>query len=283
MKKIKFLSLFVFLFPLFSFSNSTAWANVANKHIENSTKTKDVKKNKKLQKSSKKKNKTKGSLQIDLESGGAFLGYNHIRVPKKGTLISTSKNLKGDPAIFFRLRLTYNINKNHHLEFLWAPFSLDLQITPQENISFQNKIFSQGIPLDINYTFNSYRLGYRYDFLSREKIEMGIGLTFKIREAYIELSSKEGNSKESDLGFVPLIRIRLLWKFHPYVSFLWEGDALGAPQGRAEDFLFAFLFRLSPKIWSKFGYRILEGGANVDSVYNYTLVHYLVFGVNFRF
>ncbi len=62
-----------------------------------------------------------------------------------------------------------------------------------------------------------------------------------------------------------------------------SGDALAAPQGRAEDVLFALLYQISPKMETKIGYRLLEGGSDGDEVYTFALIHYAVIGLGFRF
>jgi hypothetical protein len=59
---------------------------------------------------------------------------------------------------------------------------------------------------------------------------------------------------------------------------LLEGDALAAPQGRAEDVLLALQFHPRPNLAFKLGYRILEGGANVAEVYNFALLNYAALG-----
>jgi len=61
------------------------------------------------------------------------------------------------------------------------------------------------------------------------------------------------------------------------------GDALAAPQGRAEDVLIAMHYIVSDKIGIKAGYRILEGGADNDEVYNFSLFNYLATGVVIKF
>jgi hypothetical protein len=62
-----------------------------------------------------------------------------------------------------------------------------------------------------------------------------------------------------------------------------EGDALAAPQGRAED-IFAGLVVHAVKQWSiKAGYRFLEGGADNGEVCTSALVHYLAAGMVVRF
>jgi hypothetical protein len=62
------------------------------------------------------------------------------------------------------------------------------------------------------------------------------------------------------------------------MSVLLEADALAAPQGRAEDAIFALQYIINPRATLRFGYRILEGGADNDNVYNFTLLNYVVLG-----
>ena len=52
---------------------------------------------------------------------------------------------------------------------------------------------------------------------------------------------------------------------------------------RAEDVLAALVFEASDTIDLKVGYRILEGGADNDEVYNFTLINYASIGAIFRF
>jgi hypothetical protein len=62
-----------------------------------------------------------------------------------------------------------------------------------------------------------------------------------------------------------------------------EGDALAAPQGRAEDVFAGIYFYEDSFLRIKAGYRVLEGGADNDEVYNFSLVHYAVIGGIVRF
>ena len=71
----------------------------------------------------------------------------------------------------------------------------------------------------------------------------------------------------------------LCWKARPPLSVILEGDALAAPQGRAEDVLAGVTYDLHPGLALKAGYRLLEGGADNDEVYNFTLVNYAAFGL----
>jgi hypothetical protein len=82
---------------------------------------------------------------------------------------------------------------------------------------------------------------------------------------------------------VPLLNFRVLWQLTEEWGVLLEGDAAAAKQGRAEDVLLALQYRLSDRLLLRAGYRILEGGADVEEVYNFALVHYLGVGVTYTF
>jgi hypothetical protein len=113
----------------------------------------------------------------------------------------------------------------------------------------------------------------------KPKFEFGLGFTAKIRDAKIAMSSTGLESEKVNVGFVPIINFRVLWKPYEKFGVLLEGDALAAPQGRAEDISIAATYRLSDSFGLKAGYRILEGGADNDEVYNFALFNYALVGL----
>ncbi|MFB0564324.1 MAG: hypothetical protein ACETWK_01430 [Candidatus Aminicenantaceae bacterium] len=221
---------------------------------------------------------------IDVEAGLASSGYNNVRIPKEtGTQFSLSKDLKTDSAFFFRLRLSYQIGQKHTLSVLVAPLSLNASGSVNKSIRFLEEDFPADTPLKAVYRFNSYRLTYRYDFIRKENFRLGFGFTAKIRDAAISVEGNNRKSEKTNVGFVPLINFSLEWFFANKLSLLLEGDALAAPQGRAEDALLALQLHLNKDVTLKAGYRILEGGANVEEVYNFALIHFVIAGVTYRF
>jgi hypothetical protein len=228
--------------------------------------------------------KTFSKIDLDIESGAVFSGYNDIRIPgDNGTLFSLSEELKADPEAFYRIRMIYHFNENHHMGGLYAPLSINSTGQLDRPLSFQGQAFPANTPLIATYKFNSYRLFYRYDFLRKDKIEIGLGFTAKIRDAKIAVKSDAIESVKKNVGFVPIIHFRLLWKWTSHFAFLLDGDALAAPQGRAEDVLAALILHASDRIDLKAGYRILEGGADNDEVYTFSLFHYASIGAVFHF
>ncbi len=221
---------------------------------------------------------------VDFETGAVFSGYNDVQIPKEtGTKFSLSEDLEIDPVFFFRARLTYSFRERHHLSALAAPLRFDASGQIDRPVRFNEADFAANVPLTAGYRFDSYRLTYRYDVYQGEKLTAGLGFTAKIRDASIRLADEEKETEKKNTGFVPLLNFKLDWTLWDRFGLLLEGDALAAPQGRAEDVLLASQYKLSQDVKLKLGYRLLEGGADADEVYTFALVNYLVCGVIMAF
>jgi hypothetical protein len=226
----------------------------------------------------------KAQASIDLESGAVFTGKNDVRIPgNQGTLFSLKDDLISKTAFFYRIRLSYTIKSRHTISLLYAPLETKSEGSVSRDILFEGVIFPANAELKGTYKFNSYRLTYRYDFVKNPELEFGLGLTGKIRDAKIALTSPGLVSEKTNVGFVPLINFRLLWNIDDNLGLLLDGDALAAPQGRAEDVLVAVTYKLSDGFGIRAGYRILEGGADNDEVYNFSLFNYASVGITYTF
>lgn len=220
---------------------------------------------------------------LDLETGVAISGYNDVQIPgDEGTRFSLSEDLQADPSFHIRFRAYYNINERHHLGALITPLTIRSQGTLNRPLNFEGVTFAANTPLTTTYQFNSYRLMYRYDFIRTAKLQLGVGFTAKIRDAKIAVNSANNSSVKTNVGFVPIVNFRMRWELNNRFAFLVDGDALVAPQGRAEDILAAVAINISPKVALKVGYRVLEGGAANDEVYNFSWINYGVTGVIVR-
>jgi hypothetical protein len=221
-----------------------------------------------------------GQASFDLETGAVGTGYNNVRIPgDQGTLFSLKDDLISKTEAFFRLRVNYTIKSRHTLSLLYAPLETVSNGSLPYDIFFEGATFPANTDLTGTYKFNSYRFTYRYEIVLKPKFEFGLGFTAKIRDAKIALASSELESEKTNVGFVPIINFRMLWKPYEKFGILLEGDALAAPQGRAEDVLIAATYRLSDHFGLKAGYRILEGGADNDEVYNFALFNYASVGL----
>lgn len=217
---------------------------------------------------------------VDVESGMVFSGYNDVRIPNKtGTDLSLTDDLKSETIPFARGRLGYTANGRHDFSLLIAPLTVKADGVIDKAVFFEGVEFPAGAALQATYTFNSYRLTYRYRVYRTNTIAAGIGFTAKIRDAAVLLESDTRKSEKTNVGFVPLINFHLSARIGRSLRVVLAGDALAAPQGRAEDVALTIQYPVARRWDLKAGYRLLEGGADVDEVYSFALFHYLFAGI----
>ncbi len=224
--------------------------------------------------------KLNAQISIDLESGLVSTGYNDVRIPgDQGTKFSLNKELNAHSKIYTRIRLNYKFGSRHTLSLLYAPLTVLSDGRISRDISYAGELFSANSDIEATYKFNSYRLTYRYDIVQKPKFDFALGLTAKIRDAKISLASGDIYGEKINVGFVPIVNFRLHWRPTDKFGILFEGDALAAPQGRAEDVQIAATYKVSDWLGLRAGYRILEGGADNDEVYTFSMFHYASVGI----
>lgn len=227
----------------------------------------------------------RAQLRIDLESG-AVLGtnYNEVRIPNAGgTRFDLAREFRVKPNVFFRGRLGYTFANRHTVSALYAPLTVRYEGDFGQNVTYNGVVFPAGRPVTAYYQFNSYRLTYRYDFVARERWRIGLGLTGKIRDANVRLTDEQRDTNYDNVGFVPLVNFYVAFRPTPGWTLLLEGDALGARQGRAEDVFAGVAYQLSDGVGLKAGYRVVEGGADTETIYNFTWINYASVGAVIQF
>lgn len=222
---------------------------------------------------------------VDVEGGVAFTGYNDVAIPSNtATRFSLADQTPAGVVPAFRMRVGYTFADRHTVSLLAAPLTAQGSGTIDTDVSFQNKLFLAGSKLTSSFRFDSYRLTYRWTFLKNDDIDLGIGLTGKIRSAEISLASDTGYVSRTDLGVVPLINFRVDWRFMDPFSLVLDGDALITPYGRAEDVQLALAWRYTDNATFLLGYRILEGGSDGGGkVYTFSMFHFITAGITVKF
>jgi len=221
---------------------------------------------------------------VDLSTGFAFQGYSEVKIPNEtGTKFDLNRDFDIEgPVIPFSIRIGFNFSERNHLFLLYAPLTINYAGIAPFDIMYQSTLFPEGEFTDALYKFNSYRITYRRDLVLTDNWTFGLGLTAKIRDARIKLSTEDLTDKKDDLGFVPLLNIFAKYDFPQWSVFL-QGDGLAGGPGRAFDFNLGAMIPVSDFTSVKTGYRILEGGADVDEVYNFTIIHQIVTGLFIEF
>lgn len=222
-------------------------------------------------------------FSLDLEGGRVYTGYNDVRIPgTTGTDLSLHDEIETDPAWYYRVRAGYLIEERHFVSLLAAPLRARGSGSVDRDVNFNGTVFPAGTPLESTFQFNTYRATYRYDFFRSGRGVIGAGITLLVRDAYIEIEGGGKSAKNSNLGFVPLVNFRILAMLTQSAGVLIEGDGLASSQGRAFDILTGIVVPVSGTVTVKAGYRFLEGGADNDKVYTFSLFHFASFGVEIK-
>jgi len=224
---------------------------------------------------------TEPRLLLELEGGPVWQTRNDVQIPNDATGTRFSLiDLTGEgPWAAGRLYATWNINPKHGLRVLLAPLSITETGTLPGPVDFAGGAFAGDVPTEGTYRFNSWRLTYRYRFHAGERWRWWIGFTAKIRDAKIRLVQPDVAAEKTDVGFVPLLHVAGSWRLGERWSLDLDVDALAGGPGRAEDASLKLRHRLDPHWSLAAGYRTVEGGADVDEVYNFAWLHYGVLSV----
>jgi hypothetical protein len=146
------------------------------------------------------------TLVLQLETGAVWQSYNDVEIPNDGsaTRFTLRRHRCGALGVGPTLPHLARQRAPWPAPLLAAPLS----ITETGNLAavevFAGQTYSPGIA-KATYTFNSYRLSYRYRFHSGERTTAWVGFTAKVRDAVIRLEQNGTASEKTDRGFVPLL------------------------------------------------------------------------------
>jgi len=225
-----------------------------------------------------------GEVSLEVEGGILLPGYIDVRIPgDTGDAFSMTDDLSAESTGYWRLRAGVRIRERHRLVFEAAPVTVESSGTIGRDIDFAGKTFLSGTPLGGKYQFNTYRLAYRYDLRTDADSRSAIGGTVLVRDAVIRLVGGGQVAEDPNVGVVPLLGFEYERRIRGPWWFAVDGNALAAPQGRAEDVFVGARWSPDEKRRVSLGYRIIEGGADNEEVYTFALFSHLAVAVAFRF
>ncbi len=222
-------------------------------------------------------------FSVEVEGGPAWQSYNDVEIPNDGsaTRFSLSDLAGNGPWPAGRVYLTWRRNERQGMRLLVAPFSLTETGQIASQTRFAGATYEAGAAR-ATYTFNSYRLTYRFRVHESDRSIVWLGLTAKVRDATIKLEQGATTSRKDDLGFVPLLHLSGDRRLADAWRLRWDADAIAGGPGRAEDVTVKLGRDFGPRWTVLGGYRMVEGGADVSSVYTFTWLHYAVLSLERR-
>ncbi len=219
---------------------------------------------------------------LEIEGGPAWQSRNDVEVPNDGsaTRFALDDLVRTGALPAARLYMGWSWRDRHALRLLVAPLTLREEGIPASEIRFAGSAFEGGSPVSARYTFNSYRVSYRWLAREGDRTTAWLGATAKLRDAVITLEQDGVSARDDDLGFVPLLHLAGEWRFAPGWHAGIDADALAGGPGRAIDAALRVGHDLGDGWRVTTGYRTVEGGADIDDVYAFAWFNYLTVGLS---
>ncbi|MEM8766015.1 MAG: hypothetical protein AAGE43_01120 [Pseudomonadota bacterium] len=223
-------------------------------------------------------------FSAELELGPTWQSRNDIQIPNdsEGDRFSLKDIAGSGPWAGARINLSWDVAGRHGMRAVLAPFGYEESGLLDQNVRFAGEDFQGGDAVDVDYRFNSWRLGYRYRALDRNNWRLWVGGTLKVRDAKIELTQEGRNAKDTDLGVVPLLYFAGEYRFNDRWHFAFDFDGLAGGPGRAVDLSLKLGYRLNENWRLNAGYRTLEGGADTDDIYAFAWFNTALFSIEYR-
>jgi hypothetical protein len=225
----------------------------------------------------------KERFALEFEGGPVWQSRNVVQIPNEtGTRFSLVDVVGKGPYGAFRVKAAFDVNEGHGFRVVVAPLQIEDTGRLGGRVSFAGETFEPDTATEAVYKFSSYRVTYRYRFWNGPTWRWKIGFTGFIRDARIALRQGNRFAEDKDKGFVPLVHLKGEARLSDRLRFHLDFDGLGASQGRAFDVAAKLGYTLSDRWELAFGYRTIEGGADVEKVYNFAWLHFAVGSLRFR-
>jgi hypothetical protein len=220
---------------------------------------------------------------LGLEFGPAWFSRNDVRIPGDDGTKFDMLDLTGEgPDFFARAEAWWDINEKHGLRLVLAPLEVSGTGNLDRDTEFAGTLFPAGRTKG-TYNFSTYKLTYRYTWKNEGPWRWRVGLTGLIRDANVKLQQGNLRDNNDDIGFVPLLHLSGDYAFAHRWMLAFDFDGLAGGPGRAFDVAVKVDHDLSPHWRIGAGYRMLEGGVDTDSTYNFAWIHYGVISAQYLF
>ncbi len=222
---------------------------------------------------------------LDLELGSSWQNRNDVQIPNDLTADRFDlTDISGSgPWPTVRLNGIWNINERHGIRVVLAPLTIDESGSFDQDVRFDGETFLANTRLDSRYRFNSWRVGYRYQYYDDNNWKLWVGGTAKVRDAEISLRQGDTRASDDNVGFVPLLYLAGEYRLGDRWRFEFDFDGLAGGPGRAIDLSLKLGYQLNEQWRISAGYRGLEGGADTDDVYSFAWFNSALISTQYRF
>jgi hypothetical protein len=225
-------------------------------------------------------------VSVELELGAAQLQKNELQSPNdaSATRFDLARVL-GTSSTQGTGRVTVKIPTAGGDEWLavYAPLTFRGSAALGQTVVYEGSSFVGAPQTSATYRFDTYRLTWRRPVIQRAETTVRLGVTGLVRDAAISLSQPGVAASRSNTGLVPLLHGSFERRLGQRVSLIGDVDALGSGQGHALDLSLRAQYAIDTNWAVGAGYRMLDGGADNDTLYNFARIQWLTLGVRRSF
>lgn len=183
----------------------------------------------------------------------------------QGTDIDFVTDLGIEEKRFRELRLVLRPAKKHKFRLQYVPIEYTASPVLQRDIVFNGIRYRVGLPVDASLTWKAWRLGYEYDFVSRDRWFIGFIVEAKYTEVEVELESLIATEFARARAPIPSLGGIGRVYFLRAAALTFELTGFKLPEGLEEDTRARYLdldvygtFNFSNNFGVQIGYRSLD-------------------------
>jgi hypothetical protein len=163
------------------------------------------------------------------------------------------------------MRLTYKPGRRHKLRLDWLPMQYNQSAVLERRVVFQGIAFDAGVGVDSAIRWDTWRFGYEFDLIARERGYVGLILEAKYTHIQAELNSDIGNEYVKARAPIPAVgaitRVYVT-RFTPitaeFTAFRLPDNVVDGYEARYVDFDVYGTINLSRMVGINLGYRSMD-------------------------
>jgi hypothetical protein len=168
-----------------------------------------------------------------IEAGAAFwtptadvlFASTELGIP--GSQINFKNDLGLTDQRFPALTLQLRPARKHKFRFQYIPIKYEQSAVLRQDIIFNAQRYTLGLPVNSSLLWKAYRIGYEYDFISRDKVFAGFILEAKYTDVTAELTLPIRQLNEHTRAYAPIPAVGGIVRVYPMPNLSVTADITG--------------------------------------------------------
>lgn len=164
------------------------------------------------------------------------------------------------------LKLVLRPATKHKFRFQYLPMNYNSESVVQRDFTFNGQRYRIGLPVNTTASLKTYRFGYEYDFLYRERGFVGVLFDLKYTDVQVDLASPIGEEFTTAVAPIPTIGVVGRGYVAKNVSITGEVSFFKIPEnlgreefgGRYIDYDFYGTYNFTNNVGAQFGLRSVD-------------------------